>query len=364
MEYLDNTEIRLDKILVVSPSEGALTAELEKKAIPFKILPYQPNVEKASVPFFKRQQNAIKRLKTIYYLYKEIKKRRPALLYSNSSVIYYGFFLSKLLHIPHIWHLREYGLNDYQLISDFGFNFKKLILRLNTFNIAISQDISRHFNLNKTNSTVIYNGVIKKNKLNKDIKLPPNNVPLRFGVVGLIVPYKKQLDIIKIFQRYNAKSNGKNVLFIIGQGNPDYIKEIETYISINNLNSTVTLCGHIKNRDHIYDLFDILITGAEFEGFGRTTVEAMSYGKIPLGYNGGGTAEVIKDNVTGLLFNNYDELYALLYKLNNNRNYYESLSRNLLMNFEEKFTNEYYSQQIDKYVLSFLKTTDSKQKQI
>ena len=55
---------------------------------------------------------------------------------------------------------------------------------------------------------------------------------------------------------------------------------------------------------------DVVLMCSRFESFGRVTVEAMLAGKPVIGAASGGTAELIQDGETGLLYEpgNHDEL--------------------------------------------------------
>lgn len=52
---------------------------------------------------------------------------------------------------------------------------------------------------------------------------------------------------------------------------------------------------------------------------GRVTIEAMFYGCPVIGYNGGGTKEIVQDGVDGFLFENVCECASLMEKMVENR---------------------------------------------
>ena len=60
--------------------------------------------------------------------------------------------------------------------------------------------------------------------------------------------------------------------------------------------------GFVKNKTVIYQNTDCLVMASHNEGFGRVTAEAMANGVVVIGYDGGGTREVIKDKETGYLY--------------------------------------------------------------
>ncbi len=345
--------------MVILPNKGEMSLELEKLNIKYIYHWYPLNVNSSEYNFYIRFKSAIKKITYIFQLYKLIKNIKPRLIYSNSSVLYYGFFISKLLRIPHIWHLREFGTLDYQLTPDFGFNFQKKLLSINTFNIAISQSIAQHYNLKNKNSETVYNGVVKEDELTKKFEFSNFKTDLNYGVVGVIVPYKNQLEIIKAFHlllESKDKSFKNCKLYLIGEGSGEYYETILQYINSQRLGENIILTGHIKETKKIYALFDILINGSIYEGFGRVTVEAMSYGKIPIGYNHSGNAELIENEVTGLLFNDFNALYFILLKISSDRKYLKELQIKMRNSFKKEFTIEHYCKSLDNIFSKYITT--------
>ena len=105
------------EITVLVPSVGELTDSLSKSGIRYIVTSYYqwelPTIKKIT----QQVKCIIKKLLNIVLFYKAY-KQIPCdfdLIHSNSSVIHIGDYLSKKLRIPHIWHLREYGKEDYNL---------------------------------------------------------------------------------------------------------------------------------------------------------------------------------------------------------------------------------------------------------
>ncbi|MBN2919356.1 MAG: glycosyl transferase, partial [Lactobacillus sp.] len=48
----------------------------------------------------------------LFKLRSVVKKEKINVIYSNTIVIDYGFILSKMTGLPHIWHIREFGKED------------------------------------------------------------------------------------------------------------------------------------------------------------------------------------------------------------------------------------------------------------
>lgn len=115
---------------------------------------------------------------------------------------------------------------------------------------------------------------------------------------GRIIHYKKFPLVAKVFQKLGLP------LKIVGSG-PDE-KAVRAEI---NGTKNIELIPFLRT-DH--DLRDI-IRGArativpQLEDFGLSTVESIACGTPVIGYNQGGTAEIIQNGVNGLLFENQTE---------------------------------------------------------
>src|SRR5206468_877378 len=87
-----------------------------------------------------------------------------------------------------------------------------------------------------------------------------------------------------------------------------YKGEIMSFIKCNDLKDNVRLLGQ---RDDINDLMaksTALIVPSIFEGFGRTTAEAIFNGCFVIGKNSGGTREIVEKINYGLLYDDEEEL--------------------------------------------------------
>lgn len=357
LTFIEHSTMSKADMIVIVPELGAFTDKLTEIGVQFIHQLFSPNIYRAHQGLFRRHWNGVKKLRWLFKLYIILKKLKPVLIYSNSSILYYGFFLSKLLGIPHIWHLREFGALDFKIYPDFGLNFQRYLLSKNTFNIAISRSISKYYKLNEHNSKIIYNGVSTSAEFAETYKEKSFDKPLTFGVVGAIMPYKGQLQIVEAFHQFLVTKGVKeNTLYLIGLSVGDYVDEISAYIKNNNLEKNIIIIGHVKERAQIYRKFDVLINGAKNEGFGRTTVEAMSYGIVPIGYNHSGITETIAHKVNGILFDSFDILPAILIHIDQNRAALQALQKNIKANFNPDFLTENYCAKLDHIINKNIKS--------
>ncbi len=78
----------------------------------------------------------------------------------------------------------------------------------------------------------------------------------------------------------------------------------------------------------------------QVEHFGITTVEAMAAGAVPLVYNAGGQKEIIKNGVSGYLWNSVNELVKITSELIKNKSHLVKLSK------EARLRSENFSQDL------------------
>lgn len=305
------------KAMVVVPENGDLCRVLSELDIPFIVQKFDKWCGDKNLPFFKRkysligifknyQENRfrkIQNLNNIEELNQKIKDFKPDVIYSNSSVFNFGFLFSRKKNLPHIWHLREsqdqYFLNWFDNIKKVNktFNQSEIIL-------AVSKFLKNYYEEknNVQDIAVIYNGVLSGKELeNIDRRRQEKEVigdVVVFGIVGLIHPQKGQEEAIKAFAMVN-KQYPNTKLLVVGLGDTNSLEKLSTSLS---LDHCIEFWGHISDPFDAYLEMDIALMCSRMEGMGRVTVEAMAAGLPIIGYNEGGTTELIEDNITGLLY--------------------------------------------------------------
>tara|TARA_Y100000310_G_scaffold315547_1_gene366228 strand:+ start:391 stop:1572 length:1182 start_codon:yes stop_codon:yes gene_type:complete len=180
--------------------------------------------------------------------------------------------------------------------------------------------INRFPNLNQDKIKLIPMGI----DLNIFKPTSINNKDTNILFVGRIVEQKGLKYLIKAIK----KINDKNIkLLIIGKG--PYINNLKQLIKSLNIENQVEFLGSKNQKEisHYYNLADIFVlpsvtTKTGTEALGLVLVEAMACKTPVIGSSSGGIKDIIKDNETGLIFQekNSDELAnKILEILNNNQ---------------------------------------------
>lgn len=233
-------------------------------------------------------------IKSFYYIPKTkakleniIKSFKPDIVHQNVGPLNLSLRICQKYNIPHVWHLREYQ----ELMGMYFFPsakfFRKLIFSKNNYNVAITNDIFKFYNLRNGIDTVIYDGVI------------PNGIFAHkctkekyFLYVGRIQDVKGVMDILMAFREFHQLYPEYRLL-LAGNWDTslDFKKECDAFIAEANISTQVDFLGQ---RNDIYELMSkaqALIVASKFEGFGFISVEAMFNYCYVIGRNTGGIKE-------------------------------------------------------------------------
>lgn len=268
------------------------------------------------------------------------------LIHSNSSVIDFGFWLSKLSKKPHIWHLREFQTIDYNIHLDKSIAEQSCLISKSDVVIAISKSIALHFNLTEK-ASIVYNGVVSKEKTHK-----PVTKNTYFLFVGLIQIEKGLIPLL--FAIHCAKSQCQDIkLLIIGDGTDHikrYIIELCEYLDISR---NVEMVGYSNDVLTYMQNARALIMPSFHEGLGRVTLEAMSQGCTVIGYASAGTAELISKDFA-FPYNTNEELVNSLISLHTNLDLSMEMGERARCHFIDKYTLETYCESINRIYRNLL----------
>lgn len=241
------------------------------------------------------------------WLARWLRNKKVKLVYSNSSTILWGAWIAKRMKAKHVWHLREFGDLDYNLhlkMSKSKFNH---LLRQADSIVCVSQSIAKHFAVEALPKTeVIFNGVLPLNEIGQlRQKKTQTSKTFRFGMIGFMAPGKGFETGIRALSRLKERGIIAE-LRIYGNGSPSLQAELHRLADLLSVSHQIRFLGYLESPRVIFDEIDCLVVASTAEAFGRTTAEAMCYGVPVIGRATAGTAELIEDRVTGLLFQETD----------------------------------------------------------
>ncbi len=315
VQYCTEINQREDVDLVVSvPCKGPAYDYLKNLNIKTEIVPTRFNIyPKATKRNFlftpiKLLRHLIQNKKQERTLLETVKRHNPDIIYTNVGVVNTGYNVAKKLHIPHVYHLREYQDLDFgmKIIPSRRHFIKNL---QNSYTICITKGIQEHFHLtNNTNSRVIYNGLLTSCKKDND------NRKKTFLFVGRLAEEKNPLGVIHAFNAF-CKTNEDYKLLLAGSAvSQDEYNKLLRYCEENNLKDKVCFLGARSDVDQLMQKAYAVVVASKFEGFGRVTTEAMLNGCLVIGRNTTGTKEQFDNGLSltgeeiGIRFEGDDDL--------------------------------------------------------
>lgn len=137
--------------------------------------------------------------------------------------------------------------------------------------------------------------------INKNSRNYKENIILYVG--RLHNSEKKPIRLLKIWHMI-YKKHPLWKLYFVGSG--DQLYEMNRFVEEHNI-ERVYFEGHKENVSEYYLKADFICLTSDYEGWGLTLTEGMSYGCIPFTFNNYGAAsEIIDDGINGCLIPAYD----------------------------------------------------------
>lgn len=210
---------------------------------------------------------------------------------------------ARLSRTPFIYHAR---------VLEKGGLLERVITRLSTRIIAISGAVRDKFikaGLAAERIDLIYNGVdlsvynlaLSGDKLKGRLSIPSSSPTV--GAVGQLIPrkgYEVFLDAAELVLREVPEAR----FIVVGGEVPEevaYASAIKDKAKRLGLADRVTFVGFSRDVAEYMASFDILLSTANDEPFGRVFLEAMGCGVPIVSTRVGGAAEVVGDGLAGLL---------------------------------------------------------------
>lgn len=293
------------KPVVLLNRKGKFIEKLEENNIEYVVSPFYMNKIEMKQPH-KACHVMLRKLVTPY-LYKKAAQRikkwgKLSFIHSNSGVINIGDYLADAFGIPHIWHIREYGEEDYSLEDIYAAHYIGERMRKASCVIAISDSIRRHME-NKYGELpvkVIYNGIRVPEQYEK--RYCKDGI-VSFCMAGLVCEGKNQIVALKACAELRKRGKTGFHLYFLGEfGDAVYKEQMESMIAEEGLEPYITFQGYVSDIHSRLTGMDVGIVASRMEAFGRVTLEYMCNYMPVIGSNSGGTSELIRDREDGILY--------------------------------------------------------------
>lgn len=225
---------------------------------------------------------------------------------------------------------------------------KKIVSKSSIF-IAISKEIEedlKNYGIKKEKIVYIPNGgdektyhplssdnQKKKLKISKGIK--KNSIVLLYA--GALNKRKGIHDLLYVLKTFNNFEGKELEVILCG---PDYDNIYQNFIKDVSFPMDVKYMGSVNDLQEYYQLADVFIFPSYSEGLPNVLIEASLCGLVPLASNIGGNNDIVKDNISGMLFPPGDKLIfkEKLIKIINDEKLRKTFSENVLNSSIEKFS--------------------------
>lgn len=136
----------------------------------------------------------------------------------------------------------------------------------------------------------------RRQRLRERLDIEDNDVVI--GTVGRLEPQKRFDLLIEAINRLRL-TNQRLKLVIAGEGS--LRGELEAQVKRLGATSSVRLLGHLEDMQSFYCGLDLFTQSSAYEGTPNVVLEAMAFEVPIVATSVGGTAELIRDGVDGLL---------------------------------------------------------------
>ena len=299
--------------LVFVPKKGPLLEELDRLNIEWRLVsyPWWWKLRGKSLPrrVFRTLHGAAAAVRIAIVL----RHWHCDVVVTNTVAVAAGAVAAWLARKPHVWHLHESAYRDTRITFDLGNRLSASLIEglsacIVPVSSAVASDYSRY--IKRDRMRVIYQSVTLRAEIEEAPDRNLGSTRFRCCIVGSIQPLKGQDEAIKALSELVRRGVDAHLL-IVGDGDMSFTASLNEQVRDYGLERRVTFTGYVKEPMRFMRIADVTLLCSAWEAFGRVIVETMLAGKPVIATaNSGGTAELIEEGKTGLLYErgNYIEL--------------------------------------------------------
>lgn len=256
------------------------------------------------IPEMKRNISPYFDLKSYFKITNKLKSLKPDIISTHSSKAgFIGRLVAKKLTIPVIFTAHGWSFTTGKsIIARFFYKYlEKLVTPLSDFIITVS-DYDRnlalyHLPVKKDKLKTIHNGM-------KDIDPSLVANPGKEGIVNIvkIARFDQQKNHAALLRAVSDFSNIQ--LHLVGDG--PLLQDIKKLADNLGMSKSIRYYGRIENVEQVLAEGQVFVLVSNWEGFPRSTVEAMRAGLPVVVSDVGGAAEAVEEGINGFVVGKYD----------------------------------------------------------
>jgi len=238
---------------------------------------------------------------------RKLRARRPDVLVINTSVIPAPMLAGRLLRIPTVVIVREAVRTNPVMASALPKDLLVAAMRSWVDRVVAVSEFA--------GAQVGADEVILEHVRSRPLpQRRHDDGPLRVVVVGAVTSDKGQLDAVRSIE-ISLAAGADVQLDIYGAGSGNDIRRLTETINASPACNCVMYHGEIDDIRAVFAGSDLVLVPSRNEGFGRVTVEALQAGVPVVGYDCGGTAEVLRHGGGALVAPDANAMAAALIEL-------------------------------------------------
>lgn len=338
---------------VVVPGKGPLLHELRQLGVGVSWLPCPWWAGQAAAPWDRLGRSAATLLMLAPFVAR-FATLGCDVVYTNTITVPVGAMAAKLMRIPHVWHVHEFGYEHHRLRFDLGFQGTAWCVdRLSAAVVAVSEALAAKLRplLSPAKLQVVYQSVTVRPDPQAEEAAwrdrAQSGRAFRAIVVGEVTEAKGQADAVRAIGEL-VRDGIDAELLLVGEVNRLYGPHLKRLVAELGLEGRVRFTGTVTNPYPLLRTADVALMCSRYEGFGRVTVEAMLAGKPVVGARSGATPELVRDGVEGLLYapGDFRELAQHLRLLFEHPQLAMQMGANGYRVARERFTKERYGRAV------------------
>ena len=232
---------------------------------------------------------------------KALLRFQPTLVYTNTSTIISGAFASKILRLPHFWHVHE-NFDTMEIPVAIPRKALPMIMESMSVKVIFVSHLAMKsiFPNGSSKAVVVHNGVDLSRFMFSNRSVTKVNKPC-ICFIGALA-HRKGVDILLLALALLKHENGRApCLDIWGSGDPGYTRLLKNLADELGIADRVRFMGHTSNIDEILPEYDVLVVPSRGESFSLVALEGMAAGVPVVATRCGGPEEIIDDGTSGHL---------------------------------------------------------------
>lgn len=309
IEYVDVLVSQGHKCRVIVPYKGPMVDTLAGKKVERTVIGYgwatKPHRKVHPHRIMSSTGNSLVRI------YQEVEKYKPDIIITNTAVIPWGLYAGKSFKIPTILLVHEIlnekdpSLRMVPSYKDYGEILNRHADYVIYNSLFVKKEFEQVLKLPKTSSSILYPlPPLDATKIDHFYKQNVIGAKLKIAIFGALSARKNQLEALQaaMLMRDAGFSDFRIDLYGDTTASPAYTKTLRKFIRENALTDLVKIKGFAPDVYKRMNTYNVILSTATYEPFGRTMIEGQLFGRIAITNNTGGGLELVENLKTGLIY--------------------------------------------------------------